>query len=102
MHIIKQRLKQAREQAGLSIGQTMKLAEISRSTLWRIENESDALPEVDTLAKLAGIYGVSLDWLVGNEGELPCTLVIETRLHCSLEDAKQLIAFYESLGGNRE
>lgn len=102
MHVIKERLKQAREQAGLSLGQAIELAGMSRTTLWRAENDTDSLPEVDTLVQLAKIYGVSLDWLAGDEGELPRSLVMEIRLHCSPEDAKTLIALYESLEGNRE
>lgn len=102
MHIIKERLQQAREQAGLSLGQACKLVGISRSTLWRAENDSDAMPEVDTLIQLAKTYGVSLDWLAGTSGELPRDLVMEIRLKCSSEDAKQLIALYESLEGARD
>lgn len=102
MNELKQRLKFAREQAGLTSTQVERLTGLNHATLWRAENDSDALPNVETLITLAKTYRVSLDWLTGHSGELPREFVMQIRLHCDAEDAKKLIALFESLEGNRE
>ena len=66
------RLREARENAGLLQKEVAERLEISPVTYNRYE-QGKREPDVDTLIKLANIFGVTVDYLVGrtddNEGE---------------------------------
>ncbi|GIO24282.1 helix-turn-helix domain-containing protein [Oceanobacillus sp. J11TS1] len=64
MKILSQRLREAREQAGLKQIEASKLLGISNGTLSGYEREYRD-PDTDTLHKMADLYGVSVDWLLG-------------------------------------
>ena len=63
-----QRLRMAREQAGLSQGQVAKLMKIHRPTVSEIEAGRRRV-QLDEIAAFAKLYRVSVPWLLGNEGE---------------------------------
>lgn len=67
--IIPARLKQARENAGLSVGQAAKLLALSRDELKEIETGmfSFAYPPIRTFSR---VYDVSEAWLRGEEKPL--------------------------------
>jgi len=64
-----QRLRTAREAAGLSRGELARLARLrgGAAHIWRIEN-GKTKPGARTLAKLAGA-GVIIEWLFEERGE---------------------------------
>ncbi|MFD1416254.1 helix-turn-helix domain-containing protein [Oceanobacillus jeddahense] len=64
MKILSQRLREAREKAGLKQIEASKLLGISNGTLSGYEREYRD-PDTDTLHKMAELYGVSVDWLLG-------------------------------------
>ncbi|MEF3329578.1 helix-turn-helix transcriptional regulator [Oceanobacillus oncorhynchi] len=64
MKILSQRLREAREKAGLKQIEASKLLGISNGTLSGYEREYRD-PDTDTLHKMANLYGVSVDWLLG-------------------------------------
>lgn len=64
MKILSQRLREAREKAGLKQIDASKLLGISNGTLSGYEREYRD-PDPDTLHKMADLYGVSVDWLLG-------------------------------------
>lgn len=64
MKILSQRLREAREKAGLKQIEASKLLGISNGTLSGYEREYRD-PDTDTLHKMADLYGVSVDWLLG-------------------------------------
>lgn len=67
------RLTAARERANLSVYALAKLAGVDRTFLALIER-GEKLPGVETLQRLAGVLGVSMDALAPPvKGEPPCT-----------------------------
>ena len=67
---IAQRLRAAREQAGLSQGQVAKMIGYQRPTVSEIEAGRRRV-SAEELTQLAEIYGVSVSWLASNDPEVP-------------------------------
>lgn len=67
--VIIERLKSAREHAGLSQGQVARLLEMHRPTISEIEAGRRRV-SADELVRFADLYGVSLDWLTGKVPEI--------------------------------
>jgi transcriptional regulator with XRE-family HTH domain len=63
-----QRLRLAREQAGLSQGQVAKMMSIHRPTVTEIEAGRRRV-QLDEVAAFAKLYRVSVPWLMGEDGE---------------------------------
>lgn len=63
-----EKLKQARMEAGYTQQQVATYLHIGRSTLANYEM-GRIEPNLETLAKLADFYCVSVDWLLGTKGE---------------------------------
>jgi transcriptional regulator with XRE-family HTH domain len=55
------KIKELREQSGMTQEELSHKADISRATLCEIENNPQKMPTVRTLKKLAKALGVSLD-----------------------------------------
>jgi transcriptional regulator with XRE-family HTH domain len=72
---IAQRLRLAREQAGLSQGQVAKLLGLHRPSVTEAEAGRRRVT-AEELVKLADLYGVSMSWLAGTEDD-------ETSLHAA-------------------
>ena len=62
--LIGNRLRLAREQAGLSQGQVAKMVNLHRPSISEIEAGRRKV-SAEELAEFARIYGVSMDWLAG-------------------------------------
>lgn len=58
------RLKELREEAGLSLEQLAEKFGTSRQVFWRYENNLRE-PEYETLVKIADYFGVTIDYLLG-------------------------------------
>lgn len=63
-----ERLAKARRDADYTQKQVSEILKISRSTLANYESGLRE-PDLDTLAKLADFYSVSVDWLLGTKGK---------------------------------
>lgn len=61
------KLKQARNDAGYTQSEVCDVIHINRATLSNYET-GRLEPNLDTLAKLADFYCVSVDWLLGTKG----------------------------------
>lgn len=68
MSSVGERLRFAREQAGLSQGQVAKLVSMHRPTISEIEAGRRRVT-ADELATFARLYEVSVAWLTGSEGD---------------------------------
>lgn len=64
--IFGERLRQARENAGLTMNQANAKVYISQSVISRYESGA-VTPTIDRVFALAGLYGCSIDWLCGVE-----------------------------------
>lgn len=60
-------IKKLRKQHTLSQEQLAKKADITYSTLIKIESGNNKNPTLETLTKLAGVFKISLDELVGRK-----------------------------------
>jgi ribosome-binding protein aMBF1 (putative translation factor) len=65
------RLRELREEAGVSARRLSDLAGLAPSHVALIESEVRPNVEMATVTKLATVLGASLDWLVRGEGERP-------------------------------
>lgn len=65
-----QRLRLAREQAGLSQGQVAKILGLQRPSISEIEAGRRKV-SADELAQFSTIYDVSVSWLATNQSEVP-------------------------------
>lgn len=63
-----ERLKELRKSKGYTQQQLADVFSLSKSSISRYEKELQ-LPETSTLPKLAEFFGVSLDYLMGNDGD---------------------------------
>lgn len=63
-----QKLKKARKKTGFTQEETALKTGIPRSTLANYE-AGRTEPDIENLGKLADLYEVSIDWLVGTKGE---------------------------------
>ncbi len=70
-----QRLKELREQNNMTRDELGKRLGMSYSTIAKYET-NNRFPDQDTLVKLAGVFGVSIDHLLGNDipADLPETV----------------------------
>lgn len=69
---LSERVKQARALAG-SLGnrELDRLAGLAEGHTWAIETGARTNAEARTVAAIAGVLGVSLDWLVAGHGRAP-------------------------------
>lgn len=64
----KDRLKEIRQEKGLSQTELGKIFNLSKQTISSYENDG-SFPNQDTLNKLADYFDVSVDWLLGRVSE---------------------------------
>lgn len=98
-NVIPERLKQARIQAGLSVGQVVKLGNYMRKTILDFEDGS-LQPTLGDLLQLGYMYGVTHAWLRGEEKPLELTPEhLEQLAKLPPEDRDRIIDFLTSLRG---
>jgi transcriptional regulator with XRE-family HTH domain len=76
---VAQRLRLAREQAGLSQGQVAKLLEMHRPTITEIEAGRRSVTAQE-IARFGELYAVDLDWLLGADDGPETFLSAKARL----------------------
>lgn len=64
------KLKEIRKRFGLSQEQLAEIMNVSRQAITKWENE-DGLPDVSNLQELSKIFGVTVDYLLNNDNNLP-------------------------------
>ncbi len=87
------RIKLARESAGLDMVQLAKLVGVTKQAVWGWESGATKGPRPEHLLALRDVLNVSLDWLVLGIGEMTPSA---TRPNLTEHHIK-LIEFYESL-----
>ena len=104
---IVERLRTARENAGLSQGQVAKLLNMHRPTVSEIEAGRRKLT-ADELVRFADLYGVSLDWLTGKAAETldpkdaRLAMVARDLDKLKQQDLERVLNFIASLQGIRK
>ncbi len=74
------RITQLRKQKGFSQTELANLSEVSREAVSKYER-GEAVPSVDTAAKIANCLDVTIDYLIGNSHELAVDKKTLKRLH---------------------
>lgn len=57
-------LKKLRAKKGLSLEKTARLADVSMNTIVKVENGKNTNPKIETLSKIAKVFGVTVDYLI--------------------------------------
>lgn len=65
MATFSERLKQLRVESGLTQTQLARFLNVDPSTISSYETRAERLPPADVLRKMADLFGVSLDYLLG-------------------------------------
>lgn len=65
--MLAQNIKKLRKQHNLSQEKLAKNANVTYSTIIKIESGVNKNPTLDTLSKLADVFGISIDKLVGRK-----------------------------------
>lgn len=104
--LIAQRLRAAREQAGLSQGQVARKLGKHRPSISEAEAGRRAVP-AEELAELARIYGVSASWLAGggvgdNETNPRVELAARELAKLKPDDLERLMQLLATLRANEE
>lgn len=86
LETLHERIKEAREEAGMTVNQVADALGVSRTQVWRMENKSETLTAV-RLFELADLFGVDPRRLL--QGELAPDLSI--RLHDRIGEAVLLV-----------
>lgn len=77
MQTLGERLRWAREASGLSQRALSARAQLSPRHVGLIELDTYKTIEGTTASKIAGVFGVSLDWLLSGAGEVPTAEAIK-------------------------
>lgn len=98
---IADRLRSAREQAGLSQGQVAKMLDYKRPTISEIEAGRRKVT-AEELGKFADMYGVTTEWILGRNqtsDAVPSSLLLAARELGKLkkEDLDKVIGFLETI-----
>lgn len=82
---ISERCAALREQYGLSLQEVADRAGLSKSHVWELEQGRSRNPTVDTAARLARAFGVSLDYLIGASTDRPDMHPEALRIACEID-----------------
>ena len=88
-----QKLKEIRKKFGLSQEQLAEIINVSRQAITKWETDA-GLPDTENLKELSRIFGISIDYLLDNNNELPL-LVMKKKL--DKENYKNKISSYEEV-----
>ena len=65
--MLAQNIKKFRKKKGLSQDKLAKLADVTHTTLVKLESGANKNPTLETICKIADVFKVSLDKLVGRD-----------------------------------
>lgn len=88
-----QKLKEIRKKFGLSQEQLAEIINVSRQAITKWETDA-GLPDTENLKELSRIFGITIDYLLDNNNELPL-LVMKKKL--DKENYKNKISSYEEV-----
>jgi len=105
--VIVDRLRTAREHAGLSQGQVAKLLDMHRPTISEIEAGRRRLT-AEELVRFSDLYGVGLDWLTGKASDridladIRVAMVARDLNKLKEKDLERVLNFIASVQGERK
>ncbi len=90
-----EKLKEIRKKFGLSQEQLAELMNVSRQAITKWENDT-GIPETSNLQILAQTFGITIDYLLSNENELPL-LVMRKQLNRDKYSTNKIKSYTEVL-----
>ena len=81
------KLKEIRKNFGLSQEELAEMMHVSRQAITKWENDN-GLPDVSNLQELSKVFGLTVDYLLDNDKQLPA---LSMRLELNKEDYKNKI-----------
>jgi transcriptional regulator with XRE-family HTH domain len=94
------KLKEEREQAGLSLDALAKQIDSAKSYIWELENKESSRPSADKVFKLAEVFNVSPEYLLDETGRIarnPDRAFFSKFQKLSPEHKKTILKFMDSL-----
>lgn len=88
-----QKLKEIRKRFGLSQEQLAEIINVSRQAITKWENDG-GLPEVSNLQELSKVFGVTVDYLLNDENQLPS---LSMKKKIDKDKYKNKISSYEEI-----
>ena len=85
-----QKLKEIRKRFGLSQEQLAEIMNVSRQAITKWENEG-GLPDVSNLQELSKVFGITVDYLLNDENQLPA---LSMRKELDKEKYKNKLTMY--------
>lgn len=87
-----QKLKEIRKRFGLSQEQLAEIINVSRQAITKWESDN-GLPDVSNLQELSKVFGVTVDYLLNGENQLP-VLAMRKKLDQYLQQMNLVIYHY--------
>lgn len=87
------KLKEIRKSFGLSQDELAEMMHVSRQAITKWENDN-GLPDVSNLQELSKVFGLTVDYLLDNDKQLPA---LSMRLELDKEDYKNKISMYSEV-----
>lgn len=88
-----QKLKEIRKRFGLSQEQLAQIMNVSRQAITKWENDGD-LPDVSNLQELSKVFGITVDYLLNDENNLPA---LSMRKELNKEEYKNKLTTYREV-----
>lgn len=92
-----ERLKELRKQRGLTQERLAKIIGVERSTIGKYEGKGGVIPSDDIKYKLAELFGVSVDYLLGRT-DIP----IQIDYSSLSKEEKDVVLMYRELSDNAQ
>lgn len=95
-----EKLKEEREQAGLSLDELAKRIDSVKSYIWELENKENARPSAEKVFKLAEVFNVSPEYLMDETGRIarnPDRAFFSKFQKLSADHKKTIMKFMDSL-----
>jgi transcriptional regulator with XRE-family HTH domain len=67
---LREKLRDLRQQRGMSLDELAKLSESSKSYLWELENRDARKPSAEKLQRIADVLGVTTDYLLNDSATM--------------------------------
>mgnify|MGYP002515902724 CR=1 FL=1 len=88
-----QKLKEIRKNFGLSQEDLADMMHVSRQAITKWENDN-GMPDVSNLQELSKIFGITVDYFLDNEKQLPA---LSMRIELNKDDYKNQISMYSEV-----
>lgn len=88
-----QKLKEIRKRFGLSQEQLAEIMNVSRQAITKWENDG-GLPDVSNLQELSKVFGITVDYLLNDENNLPA---LSMRKELNKEEYKNKLTMYREV-----